>query len=164
MLENGDQFNLDSAEAEFQRAFAINKEVTAPVLRLGQIALIRGNFSESQRLFDAVIGSNTRSVEAHFLTGYIDWKRGNLQKALTSLTKAAEYSRPVAPVRNFSGEGDTNSGRPVGSPRGSYRGTLFQDYFGDLSKLKETELPHEMNSRYRQLDVFLEQIREKIEP
>ena len=82
MIENGNMFNLDAAEAEFQRAFAINKEVTAPVLRLGQIALIRGNFSESQRLFNAVIGSNTRSVEAHFLTGYIDWKRGNLQKAL----------------------------------------------------------------------------------
>ncbi len=163
MIENGNMFNLDAAEAEFQRAFAINKEVTAPVLRLGQIALIRGNFSESQRLFNAVIGSNTRSVEAHFLTGYIDWKRGNLQKALTSLTKAAEYSRPTAPVQRFSGEGDTKSGRPAGSTIDPKEGGLFETYFSNLSELTMAELPLEINSRYRQLDAFLEQISHKIE-
>ncbi|MBL7047769.1 MAG: tetratricopeptide repeat protein [Candidatus Marinimicrobia bacterium] len=152
-------FNIDAAETEFQRALAINKEATTPLLRLGQIELIRGNLFESQRLLDAVIRSNQRSVESHFLRGYIDWKRKNPQKALTFLLKAGENSRPLATVQDFSGEGDTKTGHITGLS--GNRGMLFDVFFENLSDLKETDFSQEMYRRYRKLDMFLEQIRKK---
>ena len=58
IIEHNALFNIRSAEVEFQRALEINKEETAPLLRLGQIALIRSNLSDARSLFEAVTASN----------------------------------------------------------------------------------------------------------
>ncbi|HJM10055.1 MAG: tetratricopeptide repeat protein [Candidatus Marinimicrobia bacterium] len=160
-MESKDQFSLDEAEAKFQQALAINKEETTPLLRLGQVALIRGNLSQSQRLFDNVIASNYRSVEAHFLRGYIDWKKENLEGASTFLMKAVEYLKSPLSDQEFSGEGDTKTGTLAGLPRGPNWEGIFQAYMADLSKLDEIDLPREMHSRYEQLDEYIKQVRKK---
>ncbi len=67
--------DLAKAEAEFQRAAEINREETGPLLRLGELALIRSRPADATRYLDAVIGSHARSVEAHLLKGYLAWKQ-----------------------------------------------------------------------------------------
>ncbi len=154
-------FNLDSAEAEFQKALRINQEETGPVLRLGQIALIRGDLPKAQNYFDAVIATNFKSVEAHFLNGYIAWKAGNASKAKKLFSEAIKFSQADKPVQGVLSEGDTKSGHAQVASAPSKHRTLFQDCFDDLAELDEASAPQQMQARYQKLEALLEQIRKK---
>jgi tetratricopeptide (TPR) repeat protein len=156
-----DFFNVERAEEEFQKALKINQEETGPVLRLGHIALIRGDLPAAQHYFDAVIGSNFKSVEAHFLNGYIAWKTGNGSKASQLFREATKYSQAEKPVQGVLSEGDTKSGRAHTLPETSKRRTLFQPYFGDWAGMEEASASKQMQDRYQKLEGFLEQIRKK---
>ncbi|MFQ5864116.1 MAG: tetratricopeptide repeat protein [bacterium] len=156
-FEHKEFFDLNKAEAEFERALEINKEETGPLLSLGQVALIRGNLAEARRYFNAVTGSNYKSVEAHFLNGYIAWKTGNSQKALTLLSKAVKYSQPEKPVQGVLGEGDTKIGPPIGMSN-RWKVDLL-----DLSGLNESSLLQQMESKYQILDAYLDQIRSEVQ-
>ena len=147
-------FAIRSAESEYRLALEINKEETGPLLRLGQVALIKGNLSAANKFFYTVIGSNYKSVEAHFLKGYIAWKTGNLQDALTLLTKAARYSRPLEPIEGVLGESDTKSGQSFLQRRAS-----FLAHVADLSNVDESNVSKQIELRYQELDAFLEDIR-----
>ena len=52
---SGDLFDLDAAEQEFQRALEINREESAPVQRLGEIALAKGQSAKAMRLLGDTI-------------------------------------------------------------------------------------------------------------
>jgi tetratricopeptide (TPR) repeat protein len=158
-LEREKPPDIEAARIEYRRALEINKEETGPVLRLGQIALIQGNLTEAQNYFDAVIGSNFKSVEAHFLNGYTAWKKGDSQKALNLLSHAAKHSQSEKPVQGVPGEGDTKTGQALGM---SARQTLFQAHFQGLPELDEAGLSQQMEAKYQALDAFLEEIRKKM--
>jgi tetratricopeptide (TPR) repeat protein len=157
-FEQKEFFNLDRAEAEFQKAQQINQEETGPMLRLGHIALIRGDLPAAQHDFDAVIATNFKSVEAHFLSGYIAWKTGNAAKASKLFIAAIKFSQADKPAKGVLSEGDTKTGRAHLAPEQAERRTLFQPYFGDLAGLDEAGAPQQMQSRYRKLQAFLERI------
>jgi len=154
-----DYFNLDAAEAEFRRAFEINKEETGPLLRLGQVALIRGDLPQAQNDFEAVIGSNFKSVPAYFLNGYIAWKQGNSQKAAALLAKAVQYSRPTAPGKGVLGKGNS---KPSASSSTTKRlpCQVFQGYLEDLAALDEAAIAQHVDDRYREVDAFIERARQ----
>jgi tetratricopeptide (TPR) repeat protein len=151
-------FNLNNAEREFQQALQINQEETGPLLRLGHIALIRGDLPNAQHFFDAVIATNFKSVEAHFLSGYVAWKTGNLSKAKNMFSEAIKHYETEKPVQGVLSEGDTKTGRAHVALE---RQTLFQPYFGDLAGLDETSAAPQMQARYRKLAAFVELIRKK---
>jgi tetratricopeptide (TPR) repeat protein len=98
------------ATTEFERAAAINREETGPLLSLGEIALVQGELDKAGGYFDAVIGSNYSSVEAHFYRGYIEWASGEPDEAQRSLAAAIEHAQPSAPSADTPGEGDTRTG------------------------------------------------------
>jgi len=54
---------------------------------LGQVTLIRGNFTNARRRFDSVIASNNKSVGVPFLNGYISWKQKNPKSAMALFEK-----------------------------------------------------------------------------
>lgn len=155
-------FNIDAAEAEYLYAMDINKEETAPLLRLGEVALMRGDLTESQSYLEAVIGSNYKNVEAHFLLGFIAWKQGNREKALTLLNKAEKYSLPEKPSTKLVGKGDTKTRNELSLPDSSKHQTLFHAFFQKLSKANKKTSAQQLNDMYEELDVFLEEIRKKI--
>ncbi|MCH8328028.1 MAG: hypothetical protein IID15_05840, partial [Candidatus Marinimicrobia bacterium] len=150
----------DAAEREFQRALVLNSEETGPYLNLGRVALVRGNISEAQGYFEIVTITNTTSVEAHYLAGYIQWKLGHTKNALILLRKAVEYSQPRAPGEDASDEGDTRSGRPLGFENNLHQMELFRTHLVVLSTLDDTELPHQMAARYEALDTFIKTLGE----
>jgi tetratricopeptide (TPR) repeat protein len=155
-------FDIDAAEAEFQRTLEINKEETAPLLRVGQVALIEGRLSDAQKFFDAVIGSNYRSVEAHFLNGFIAWQKGDREKASTFFGKAVQSSRPFESVLGIPGEGDTRrEGDSLWISRQSDQQAIFQEHIGELSGLAQENLSREMEVRYQKLLLFLDQLRRR---
>ncbi|MEE9167085.1 MAG: tetratricopeptide repeat protein [Candidatus Neomarinimicrobiota bacterium] len=161
-FEQNEIFNIEKAESEFQKVLRINKEETGPLIRLGQVLLIRGDLSEAQFYFDAVTASNYQSAEAYFLNGYVAWRKGDSKKALDLLQKAVKYSHPPEPVEGTSGEGDTRTGKPLGVLERSAGQSLFYGQTRELSRLVEISVPQEVEDRYRKLEEFLSQIRKKI--
>lgn len=107
--------DLAGAAREFQQALAINQEETGPLVRLGQIALLRGAHEDAWRYLDAVTRSHERSVEAHFLKGYVAWQRGDRAEARRLFSAAVRATQARSEPAGVPGEGDTRSGRPLGS-------------------------------------------------
>ena len=157
-LERPELFDLAAAETAYRRALEINKEETGPALRLGQVALMRNEVSQAQHYFDVVLGFNAKSVEAHYLHGYIIWKKGNADAALALFAKAAEYSRAINPVQGATSEGDTQTGRALDQQKYRYCQTPFQTRPEDLAHLEAADLATHMQEKYRALEIFLQQI------
>jgi tetratricopeptide (TPR) repeat protein len=115
-LQPGAPLDVARAEAEFRRAHEINGDETGPLLRLGEIALVRGSPARARYYLQAVIGTDAGSVAAHFLEGYLAWHAGDMQLAAAMFTRAVELARPRGPATR-SNEGDTKHGTaPLTAP------------------------------------------------
>jgi tetratricopeptide (TPR) repeat protein len=149
-MDPGAPRDLAKAEAEFRRALELNREETGPLLRLGEIALMRGDLAGAISRLDAVIGSHGRSVEAHFLEGYVAWKRAQPDSAAALFREAVALARSAPPIQALPGEGDTKRGLAPMVARTS-RCRIFD--------VDSASLSTEMNELYRQLDGRLAQSR-----
>lgn len=157
-LEPGAPVDLTRAETEFRRAHQINQEETGPVLRLGEIALVRGNLTGARYFLDAVIGANPGSVEAHFLKGYVAWRGKDLSQASALFARAVELARPPEPVGGVPGEGDTKRGLAPLAARQMKCGA-FKPEIADLSAAAGSDLPAQMHGQYQRLDQVFAELR-----
>jgi len=124
--DSGAPWDLDRAQTEFARAAELNREETGPLLRLGEVALLRGDLSRAQAQFDAVIVTHPRSVDAQFFKGYVAWKRGQQSVAAAQLRTALALARAPQTVQAVPAEGDTKLGTaPLVARRA--RCVLFDD-------------------------------------
>ena len=92
--------------------------------------------------------------------GYIKWLKGTMKNALILLRKAVEFSRPRAPEKDATEEGDTKTGRPLGSQNDPGRMELFRMHLTVLPTLDNSDLPRQMTGRYEALDTFIEKLGE----
>ncbi|MFQ5568752.1 MAG: tetratricopeptide repeat protein [Rhodothermales bacterium] len=166
-------FDLEAAEAAFARALEINKEETGPLLRLGQVTLVQGDLSKAQDFFDAVTGSNHRSVDAFYLKGYIAWKRGATRQASTLLAQAVRLTQPETPPEGVPGEGVPGEGVPGEGVPGegdtkagaqpmtasTSRCQVFQPFIEEVTLVPPTELASDLDRWYQKLDAYLQQLR-----
>jgi tetratricopeptide (TPR) repeat protein len=108
----GAPWDLRRAEAEYARASALNREETGPLLRLGEVALLQGDLKGAAQHFTAVIATHPRSVEAHYLKGYVAWKRGDKAAAGAAYRDAEAFTRAAlaAAPPAVPSEGDTKHG------------------------------------------------------
>lgn len=148
-------FNLDKATIEFQKTAEINRDFLAPVLHLGQISLIKGNYKESREKLQIILGSDYRNVEAFFLLGYMDFREGDMEKAVTNFSKASEFSVKLAPIKGVKGEGDTKTGESL--ERGVSQ-SIFFAYYKDLSPDKNVDIEAEMQVHYTKMNNFIFQL------
>jgi tetratricopeptide (TPR) repeat protein len=151
----GAPFDLDAAERAFQRALEINREESGPVLKLGEVALLKGDRRRALDYLTAVSRTNFKSVEAHYLTGYLRWLEGEREAALEALRKAVRFSQADQPVRGVAGEGDTRKKAPILS-EGASRKSLFGPFCAALRGWQEVEVSAgRMEGEYRRLDAAL---------
>ena len=156
-LDPGAPRDLARAEAEFRRALELNREETGTLLRLGELGLLRGHLADARSHFDAVIGSHSRSVEAHFLKGYVAWKRGHPDSASALFRKAVTVARAAQSIQQPVGEGNTKRGlAPALARTSSCR--LFEAQIERLSSVDSGSLSTQMNQLYQQLDGRLAQL------
>ncbi|MCK5703409.1 MAG: hypothetical protein KAI29_19760, partial [Cyclobacteriaceae bacterium] len=148
-------FNLERAIIEFQRTAEINRDFLAPILHLGQISLIKGDFKDSREKLQIVLGSDYRNVEAFFLLGYMDFMQGDTEKAVTNFKKATEFSVKQAPIKGVKGEGDTKTGESL--ERGVSQ-SIFFAYYRNLSPDKNVEIEAEMQLHYTKMNNFILQL------
>jgi tetratricopeptide (TPR) repeat protein len=155
--DSGAPRDFAKAEAEFRRALELNREETGPLLRLGEVALMRGNLAGATSFLNAVVGSHSRSVEAHFLKGYVAWKQAQPDSAAALFRKAVALARPAQPIQHLPGEGDTKRGLAPAVARTS-RCRVFEAQIERLSSVDSGSLSTQMNELYRQLDSRLAQL------
>lgn len=153
----GAPFDLDIAEKEFQRALAINKEESGPVLKLGEVSLLKGNRQQALDFFTAAGRMNFRSVEAPYLMGYVRWSEGDRAAALAAFQRAVKLSQAEKPVKGVAGEGDTKkkAAQPILS-EGASRKSIFAPYWMALKDWPEGDATAtQMEREYRKLDSVL---------
>jgi tetratricopeptide (TPR) repeat protein len=111
--DSGKLFNLDVAEQALKRALAINPEESGSLLQLGAVALAKGNLEGASKYFSMARQLNFKAVDAYYLDGYIQWKRGEVDAATTLFRKAIEYSHtpPPSPLSPSLGRGEGGEGR-----------------------------------------------------
>jgi tetratricopeptide (TPR) repeat protein len=107
--------DLDAAEAHLRRAHEINGEETGPMLRLGEVLIVKGETAEARRWIAAAAATNPKSVEAAFLNGYLLWASGDQAGARDSYERAIKASKSEAPVKGVLNEGDRKAD-PAKSP------------------------------------------------
>ncbi len=110
--DTGAPWDLARAQAEYSRAAALNREETGPLVRLGEVALLRGDLKTASQQFDAVTVTHPRSVEAHYLRGYVAWKDGDKAAAAALYQQAKALASAPQPVSQAPSEGDTKHGTP----------------------------------------------------
>ena len=160
-FDPGAPFDLDAARAAFRRALEINQEETGPLLRLGQVALLAGDTARARRHFDAVIGSNYRSVAAHFLKGYIAWKAGSRREASDLFAMAVRLTSPEKPTAGVPGEGDTKKGSvAMVTARSTCHG--LETHIDNVSLVAEGDLARQATEHYGRLDTFLADTRSRL--
>lgn len=157
-MEPGAPRDLARAEAEFRRALEINREETGPLLRLGEVALIRGRLADAATYLDAVLGSNHRSVEAHFLRGYVVWKQADPERGATFFGKAVELARELRAGQQAPGEGTTKGGLAPMVVQAA-RCRQVQALLDSLPRVDASSPSGPMQRLYRQLDADLAQFR-----
>ena len=156
--ERPEVFDIKKAKAEFLKTSSINKIVTGPLMLLGHVALIEGKIETAENYFLSVIGSDTKNVEAHFLLGYLAWKKGDIRKMKDYSTKTMNFSKPEKAVKGVLSEGDTKDGtshlRPINE-------SLFYDYFNGLDKIKIENKSDQIATKYKMVDLKIIEVNEK---
>lgn len=158
--ESSNLIDLDKAESEFKKMLEINKEETGPLLHLAKVYLLKGNHDLALEYFSAVIGSNFKSVESYFLSGFIAWKAGNSGEAQILFEKAVKYSKPDNKNENPPGEGDTKEGNSV---QRKNQNILFYAHIQELSNLKGINSSQEYIRQYKALETYVEGVKEKLD-
>lgn len=155
IYESSNLIDLDKAESEFRKMLEINKEETGPLLHLAKVYLLKGNHDLALEYFSAVIGSNFKSVESYFLSGFIAWKAGNSGEAQIMFEKAVKYSKPDNKNESPAREGN--------SVQGKNQNILFYAHIQELSNLNGINSSQEYIRRYKALETYLEGVKEKLD-
>jgi tetratricopeptide (TPR) repeat protein len=150
-LDAGAPFQLDSAERHFARAHEINREETGPLVRLGEVALLRGDLAAAKRHFEAVLVTHGGNGLARFYAGYVEWKNGNTALAEQQFARAVAPARSPTPSMQGLGEGDTRRGTTAPGARSQRCGEIHT-----LVRRSRTADPkRDMATQYRELNGVL---------
>ena len=93
-LQPGAPLDVVRAESEFRRAHELNGDETGPLLRLGEIALVREDPARARYYLNAVIGTDAESVAAHLFLGYLAWRAGDTTQATALFGRAITLAPP----------------------------------------------------------------------
>jgi tetratricopeptide (TPR) repeat protein len=112
-------WDLERAEHHLRRAHEINGEETGPMMRLGEVRLLRRDAADAEHWLNAAAATNPKSVEAAFLSGYLRWKAGDVQAAREWYERALKASRTEAPIKGVLNEGDRKAAPATTAPAGA---------------------------------------------
>lgn len=104
--EVGAPFDLARAEEHLMRAHQINGEETAPMVRIGEILIMRGDMQGARHWLEAAARTNPKSTEAACLSGYLRWLAGDPDGASEFYAKAIRASQADKPAHGVLNEGD----------------------------------------------------------
>jgi tetratricopeptide (TPR) repeat protein len=121
----GALFDLDAASKAFETAHRINREESRPLMLWGEVDVAQGQLDAARGNLEAAYRMNPKATAALYLSGYIEWKRGDTGRAQELLEQASASLEHEAPVRGVLGEGDTRSDDMAAASRKAARRRLF---------------------------------------
>jgi tetratricopeptide (TPR) repeat protein len=136
--EAGSVVDPGRAEQHLRRAHDINGEETGPMVRLGELLIVRGGREEAGRFLQGAAYTNPRSVEAAFLAGYVCWEERERPCADAFYRRAIEAAKVQAPVRGVLGEGDRKAAPPLEAPMGRMLFGAFGDALRAAARSDDT--------------------------
>lgn len=154
----GTPFDLALAERELHQALVINKEESGPVIKLGEVALLRGDRKQALEYLSAGRNLNFKSVQANYLIGYLKWVGGDAAGALKDLKQAADFALAAKPPPEASGEGDTKTKGPLLAKGVGGRGLLTAYWKGLDDWPKDAVNPAKVQEEYRRFDQRLQEV------
>lgn len=165
-LAPGAPFDPDRAEAEFRAVLAINPEQTGPLLDLATVALARDEGDAARQHLDRVLASDPHSALAHYLGGFLAWRKGDRAEAAARFRTALESARGAPPPAGFAGEGDTRQGQdPMLAASTPCREVAREaDGLRELDPADDRRLRLESDRRYARLDALLRRQRSAAAP
>jgi tetratricopeptide (TPR) repeat protein len=105
---------LLEAERAFGRSHEINKEESQPFVRLGLVALVRGDLARADEMLEQAARLNPQSIEARYLRGRVAWLGGDVERSRALLGEAQELARAKPPTKATGlHEGETRSGEAL---------------------------------------------------
>lgn len=149
----GAPFDLDIAKQEFMRAKEINPEETGSIMKLGEVSILRGESAEALDYLLRALQSNPQSSQSYYLVGYLHWRAGRNEAAMSALGKALEYSKTDNSGETRSQEGDTKigGGGPILADAVAHQ-SLFASHCMALKTWKDGDITFDyMNEGYRKL-------------
>lgn len=149
----GKLFDLAEAERMYEKARGSNGDESGSVLRLGEVTLAAGKWSQAAEYLAAAARTNFKSVNAPFLQGYLAWRSGDRRKAESQFAAAVALTREQKPPRGVLGEGDTKLPAYRAMVRPGSR-SLFDGLTAALWLNRDTS-PQRVEQAYREVDRFV---------
>ncbi len=154
----GTPFDLALAERELHQALAINKEESGPVIKLGEVALLKGDRKKALEYLSAGRNLNFKSVQANYLIGYLKWAGGDAAGAFKELQQAVDFALAAKPQPEASGEGDTKKKGPLLANGVGSRG-LLAPFWASLEEWPKGAVnPAKVEEEYRRFDQHLREV------
>ena len=88
----GKYFNPEKARMYLVRAANLNREAMEPLIKLGEVALYQNRPDESSGIFSQLSQTNPKNAEAHFILGYLFWKKHHITEAGNELSLTIQYA------------------------------------------------------------------------
>jgi tetratricopeptide (TPR) repeat protein len=116
----GTPFDPVAAEEQFRQAHAINREETGPMVRLGEVLIVRGDLAQAREWLEGAARTNPKSVEAAFLAGYLRQQQGDASGSRAYYRKAIRAAQTEAPVKGILSEGDRKAVAAPAAPAAAH--------------------------------------------
>jgi enediyne biosynthesis protein E4 len=97
---------LAEAEMALDRAHRLNPEETGALLALGEVSMMRHDWSKAEQRLAAACQMNAKSVAGLFLRGYLAWRRGDIDQAHKFLAAARDARGSNWQPKGATSEGD----------------------------------------------------------
>ena len=120
------------------------------------------DLERASKYFSMARQLNFKAVEAYYLDGYIQWKRGDVDVATTLFRQAIEYSHGQKPVHGVLGEGDTKrTDRGALTSVAVYQRRLFGKQIAELKEKDSDKVISTQNAveEYQQFEQFLDRLK-----
>jgi len=156
----GPAFDLAAAEEALLRAFEINKEETGALLRLGEVALVKGDEPRAFKLLALANRSNFRAVEGYYLRAYLRWKESRLDESRELLAAALEQIMKPVVRAEVPGEGDTRPDHRLPPPTAAEKSLIKPLWSGLAERHADGNFePEEQATEFARLDAYLTELR-----
>lgn len=128
------------------------------MIKLGEVALLKGDRKKALEYLSAGRNLNFKSVQANYLIGYLKWSSGDAAGALNDLKQAADFALAAKPPPEASGEGDTRKKGPLLAKGVGSRGLLTSHWKSLDDWPKDAVNPAKTEAEYRRFDQRLQEV------
>jgi len=134
-LDERAPIDLDRAEREFARAFAIGTD-SGGLLAQGELALRKGDWPRAEHVLQQVHEGDAMGMAAPYLLGFLSWRAKNHGRAWTFFQSAVARAEAKKPPVKWTEEGDVKAD-PALRWQAVARQTITGQYWIRLRRYRE---------------------------